>query len=239
MIKFFRHIRQRLLSENNFSKYLLYAIGEILLVIIGILIAIQVNNWNEERKADLSTNNTLIELKGSLLKDSTLFAANILEMENDLKIQKEVVQLLSQDKVLDSSIDDKLGKCMIIKRVIIAKNGFEKLKEFGLVNLKNKSLEIALIRYYDILYTVYKEQVEDDNYDFREIWLPYVRKNFKDYEYGNFAVPKDYLNLSKDDEFFIMLKINIFKRENTLNWLRYMQETNQRLLIEIKNHINQ
>lgn len=50
MIKFFRHIRQRLLSENKFSKYLIYAIGEIILVVIGILIALQINNWNETRQ---------------------------------------------------------------------------------------------------------------------------------------------------------------------------------------------
>ena len=50
MIKFFRRIRQRLLSENRFSKYLIYAIGEIILVVIGILIAIQVSNWNDRRK---------------------------------------------------------------------------------------------------------------------------------------------------------------------------------------------
>ncbi|MRH99645.1 hypothetical protein GH721_03775 [Kriegella sp. EG-1] len=50
MIKFFRHIRQRLLSENKFSKYLLYAVGEIVLVVIGILIALSINNWNENRK---------------------------------------------------------------------------------------------------------------------------------------------------------------------------------------------
>ncbi len=50
MFKFFRHIRQRLLSENKVRNYLLYAIGEIALVIVGILIAIQVNNWNEQRK---------------------------------------------------------------------------------------------------------------------------------------------------------------------------------------------
>lgn len=50
MIKFFRRIRQKLLSENKFSKYLLYAIGEIILVVIGILIALQINNWNERRK---------------------------------------------------------------------------------------------------------------------------------------------------------------------------------------------
>ncbi|NER17566.1 hypothetical protein [Spongiivirga citrea] len=49
MIKFFRKIRQKMLNENKFSRYLVYAIGEILLVIIGILIAIQINNKNTER----------------------------------------------------------------------------------------------------------------------------------------------------------------------------------------------
>lgn len=50
MIKFFRRIRQSLLSENKFSKYFLYAIGEILLVVIGILIALNINNNNEKNK---------------------------------------------------------------------------------------------------------------------------------------------------------------------------------------------
>ena len=50
MIKFFRKIRQRLLTENKFNKYFLYAIGEIVLVVIGILIALQINNWNDNQK---------------------------------------------------------------------------------------------------------------------------------------------------------------------------------------------
>ena len=50
MIKFFRKIRQQLLTENKFSKYMIYAIGEIILVVIGILIALGINNWNENRK---------------------------------------------------------------------------------------------------------------------------------------------------------------------------------------------
>ena len=54
MINFFRKIRQRLLAENRFSRYLLYSIGEIVLVMIGILMALQVNNWNEERKQNKS-----------------------------------------------------------------------------------------------------------------------------------------------------------------------------------------
>jgi len=50
MIKFFRKIRQNLLSEGKVGKYLKYAIGEIILVVIGILIALQVNNWNQNRQ---------------------------------------------------------------------------------------------------------------------------------------------------------------------------------------------
>jgi len=49
MIRFFRKIRQHLLTENKFSKYLIYAIGEIILVVIGILIALQINTWNDKR----------------------------------------------------------------------------------------------------------------------------------------------------------------------------------------------
>ena len=50
MLKFFRRIRRKLLNEGSLRKYLVYAIGEILLVMVGILLALQVNNWNEGRK---------------------------------------------------------------------------------------------------------------------------------------------------------------------------------------------
>ena len=51
MLKFFRRVRKRLIDQADLRRYLFYAIGEILLVVIGILIALQVNNWSEERKA--------------------------------------------------------------------------------------------------------------------------------------------------------------------------------------------
>uniref|UniRef100_UPI002605531F DUF6090 family protein n=1 Tax=uncultured Eudoraea sp. TaxID=1035614 RepID=UPI002605531F len=73
MLRFFRQIRQRLLTENppngragKFSKYLLYAVGEILLVVIGILIALQVNNWNEYKKERIQERKILTELLTSL-----------------------------------------------------------------------------------------------------------------------------------------------------------------------------
>jgi hypothetical protein len=78
MIKFFRKIRHRLLTENKFSKYLIYAIGEIILVVIGILIALQINNWNELRKDQKQE----IKLLKQLQTDLT---ANELEINNLFK----------------------------------------------------------------------------------------------------------------------------------------------------------
>ena len=69
MIKFFRKIRQRLLTEKKFSKYLLYAIGEIILVVIGILVALQINNWNEENKEQVQEQKYLIEINKNLESD--------------------------------------------------------------------------------------------------------------------------------------------------------------------------
>ena len=53
MIRFFRKIRKRLLTENKFGKYMLYAIGEVLILIVGILVAIQLNNLNENRQNEV------------------------------------------------------------------------------------------------------------------------------------------------------------------------------------------
>ncbi len=66
MIKFFRKIRQKLLTENKFSKYLIYAIGEIILVVIGILIALSINNWNENKKVEKVEQVILNDLKAEM-----------------------------------------------------------------------------------------------------------------------------------------------------------------------------
>ena len=50
MFRLFRRAREKAVSEKNFMRFLRYATGEIILVVIGILIALQINNWNEERQ---------------------------------------------------------------------------------------------------------------------------------------------------------------------------------------------
>ncbi|MUP44444.1 hypothetical protein E0K83_01635 [Gramella sp. BOM4] len=69
MIKFFRNIRRRLLRENRFTRYLIYAIGEIILVVIGILIAVQLNNWNQSDKEEKLANQYLKNIQFDLNQD--------------------------------------------------------------------------------------------------------------------------------------------------------------------------
>ncbi|MAD97148.1 MAG: hypothetical protein CMB99_07480 [Flavobacteriaceae bacterium] len=71
MIKFFRKIRQKLLSKNRFNKYLLYAFGEIILVVIGILIALQINNWNESKKNHEKVDKLLVKIQKDIKTDIT------------------------------------------------------------------------------------------------------------------------------------------------------------------------
>jgi len=68
MINFYRKIRKQMISENRFNKFLLYAIGEIVLVVIGILIALQFNNWNETRKIEFKFKETFLEIDKNLKK---------------------------------------------------------------------------------------------------------------------------------------------------------------------------
>tara|TARA_R110002126_G_scaffold35949_2_gene109909 strand:+ start:19021 stop:19785 length:765 start_codon:yes stop_codon:yes gene_type:complete len=102
MFKFFRSVRQVLLSENKFSKYLLYALGEILLVVIGILIALQINNWNEQQKAQLELNAILIEVYNDLNSDlkelqrRTVFYENFID---NIHILQERHTALSGDSL--------------------------------------------------------------------------------------------------------------------------------------------
>ncbi|WP_157473012.1 DUF6090 family protein [Eudoraea adriatica] len=69
MIKFFRRIRYDLMEKNKTGKYFKYAIGEILLVVIGILIALSINNWNEKVKNMRIENNYLIRISKDLEND--------------------------------------------------------------------------------------------------------------------------------------------------------------------------
>ncbi len=85
MLKFFRKIRYDLMEKNKTGKYLKYAIGEIVLVVIGILIALQINNWNEVRKDRLREHDILVQLKNE-------YNNNLGQLENKMRMRSSVVK---------------------------------------------------------------------------------------------------------------------------------------------------
>ena len=106
MIKFFRHIRQKLLSENKFYKYLLYAIGEIVLVVIGILIALSINNWNELKKERQLEVNTLKEIRNSFINDLKELNGGVNNYDRSThKLEQMLVEFSKNSKSMAKIID--------------------------------------------------------------------------------------------------------------------------------------
>lgn len=93
MIKIFRHIRKSLLMEHKTSKYFKYAIGEIFLVVIGILIALSINNWNDNRKNSLKETQFLDSFKKDLLANKEELNRIIEKTENTLRSSDTILKL--------------------------------------------------------------------------------------------------------------------------------------------------
>ncbi|MCZ4408200.1 DUF6090 family protein [Cryomorphaceae bacterium 1068] len=94
MIKFFRRIRQKLLTESRFGSYLLYAIGEIVLVVIGILIALQINNWNEEQKQQRLEQEYYCRLSEDVTQDKEQMSILLGLAQERLEASNQSVRLL-------------------------------------------------------------------------------------------------------------------------------------------------
>jgi len=143
MIKFFRKIRQRLLIENRFTKYLIYAIGEIVLVVIGILIALDINNRNELKKNDLDIRSSLSEIQNNLLEDIEKSQLNVnFYFKTDSIKNKMLREVWTYD-------DYKKGKVGQLGRVfypfVINTSGYENLmRQFEKIPSKYKPILIDL-----------------------------------------------------------------------------------------------
>jgi predicted transcriptional regulator len=149
MIKFFRKIRQNLLMENKTGKYFKYAIGEIILVVIGILIALQINNWNENRKTSNTQEKYLLLLKKEA--QNNLKALNksqdyLIRLE---KGQEKLLNLLSGD--LDTITDNYIAEVLVDNyffksRFNYQNNVLSELKTTGeLKNISNDSIRSQLM----------------------------------------------------------------------------------------------
>jgi len=144
MIKFFRKIRQKTLTENKFGKYLTYAIGEIILVVIGILIALSINNWNENRKNSIEEKAILENLLENL-NLSKIQSEQLISEESQLK--QNLIQILGVDskdnKVKDKTISDSIFKNAVwdLQSDMPTFNAYNNLKSTNKLSLiKNKNI---------------------------------------------------------------------------------------------------
>lgn len=154
MIKFFRNIRQNLLTENKFNKYLIYAIGEITLVSIGILIALGVNNWNESKKR---TTEEQFILSG-LVNDIDQDISNLKYL-----IELDSAYLIANKVLLDAFKHDSIreNKDLLKYNIVVAsmvpsftasRTVFNQMESSGKINyIVNDSIRSEIQRYYDLL----------------------------------------------------------------------------------------
>lgn len=153
MIKFFRHIRKRLIKESRFSKYLLYAIGEIILVVIGILIALQINNWNENRKSAKQENLYLKRLLSENKEDINTFNSNIADLKKGIETIENLSNALNtngtSEQELIAAANDFFGYGSIYPIFTSSTSTFDDLSSTGnLKDIKNSELRDQLVKHY-------------------------------------------------------------------------------------------
>ncbi len=151
MIKFFRKIRKKLLSENKFSKYLIYAIGEIVLVVIGILIALQVNNQNQIKNEKKALKNYLDKIAINVKSDIKVAKFMIETRTQQSSLCAEATELISKKDWSDQRKITNAVFAMIIEQPLnFNRSGFESLKNAGyLQHLDNPEIEELIYNYYN------------------------------------------------------------------------------------------
>ena len=103
MINFFRRFRKKLADDNQFMKYSKYAIGEIVLVVIGILIALQINNWNENRKTEIQIKKSLTALKSDLKQDMILIKERLPFINEQFSLNESLrARVANQNATVDT-----------------------------------------------------------------------------------------------------------------------------------------
>jgi len=232
MIKFFRRIRQNLIMENKTSKYLKYAIGEIVLVVIGILIALQVNNWNENRKIE---------------NGQTVFLANLKEdLENDLDQMNRILTYQSQKlenvKTLEQELKNPSNKNFEDIEQLFAKTQTAGNDTFfantgtysssvssgTLANTKPESLKIAITNLYERYY--YRLIYNGELYDNRVDEVALHRGNF----YNQITQKLNNLEVLNESEFQNLVSIVLYYNTSYVN-LAISTKTETQKVIDLIN----
>jgi Family of unknown function (DUF6090) len=209
MIKFFRKIRQKMLAENKFTKYLLYAIGEIFLVMIGILLALQVNNWNELRKKDHLEINILKELKNNLENDQIDINENI-EWHTKSIYSSQLITKIIDDKIpYNDSLDYHFSSILIFPMFLPTRTAYESLNNHGARLIKNDSLRFSIIGLYERAHVFLTDVMNGERQQtFNDLHNLY-RKEFNSFDWFGKTHPADFNRLVKNEEYYNYLQYKI------------------------------
>ena len=171
MLKLFRKIRYELMEKNNSGKpasrtgrYFKYAVGEIVLVVIGILIALSINNWNEERKKEVQGKEYTVEIYRDLKKDISRIDGILDKLEVNRITSRRILEILENQRIIieDSTLfsSDALNSSSVIN-VERQNNTWDELTSTGKIPMiDNDSLDMLLkdfYEYYDKQITQFSE----------------------------------------------------------------------------------
>ena len=207
MIKFFRKIRQNLLSEGKTGKYLKYAIGEIVLVVFGILIALQINNWNERRKIQSNQEKYLTLLKTEAennLKEIRGTKNAVSEMKMKQIVLYNLINV-KRDTVTEKHLSESLFRIVSnLYKFKYENSALSDLKSSGnLKNILNDSLRKYLIALEPLVIEVQNQ--EDAVVDSRDKVRNYLNEN------GSLKV---IIDQSEEEERLGLPKLSKSKRTN-------------------------
>lgn len=174
MFRIFRNIRQKLATENKIMAYLRYAIGEIVLVVIGILIALQINNWNELRKQSNAETEFMVGVKKDLTQDKSYIELLLKQMEPKI----ESFELLNNKRLLKthykniSSIDS-LFRIYFLQKgqstFYPVSGSFQSAISGNVINnYKNKEIISLIIKVYNSTYSrlIDNGKILDNRWDY-------------------------------------------------------------------------
>jgi hypothetical protein len=210
MIKFFRKIRQNLLSEGKTGKYLKYAIGEIILVVIGILIALQINNWNEHRKTRKLEAQIYTELKSDLLQTRNDIKETIAKHKEIFKSSQQLITDIYDKKPNSKSIYESLTSSSAEFQIIPKTSAFENLKNSGLNTLSNDSLRSAITNLFQLDLTRLDDELGMKQADFNisKLIQPFLFK----YLIVDYTQPAKYGFIHSDSISVYKLRIDKYDR---------------------------
>ena len=153
MLRFFRTIRKKLIDEDNVRRYLLYAIGEILLVVFGILIALQVNNWNQNRIDSDAATNAQVRMLDDLYNELAVMEATLLYVSTVKNYASKAIPVFESGELPDGQSSDSflinLYQASQINEVSQPKSTYQELLASGKIELiEDDALRASIIGYY-------------------------------------------------------------------------------------------